>query len=70
MLLVDLCGKYQTVLKHNKLLEVQKPKGKKKCGNMTDKELALALKADSVRFYGCKCRNGLVCIPPSKVLTC
>jgi hypothetical protein len=41
--------------KCNKLLEVQKLNGKsKKYGNMTNKELALAMKSDSVRFYGRK----------------
>ena len=53
-LLVDLHGKYCVLHKRNKLLEVQKPTGRKKCGNMIDKELALAMKADGVRLYGRK----------------
>ena len=55
-LLIDLRGKYWVLHKRNKLLKSQKPgHGKKgtQC-NMMDKELALTLKVDTVRFHGCK----------------
>ncbi|KAG9310468.1 hypothetical protein JVU11DRAFT_9612 [Chiua virens] len=53
-LLIDLRGKYRVLHKQNQLLENQKGRGKKLAKGMTDKELAVALKVDNVRFLGRK----------------
>ena len=56
-LLLEMRAKVQVLEKQNALLEAQKGKGKghkAKVGNLSNKELSVALKEDAIRTYGRK----------------
>ena len=55
-LLLVMRGKFQVLEKRNTLLEAQKGKGRrsKKVGNLSNKELSVALKNDVIHVYGRK----------------
>ena len=56
-LLLKMRAKVQVLEKRNALLEAQKGKGKgrkAKVGNLSNKELSVALKEDAIRTYGRK----------------